>query len=183
MSAWTAEEDTLLKQYWRDGLSASQISGRMKGRTRNSVLGRLHRFPELAGGLPKRESTVRAPRVRTPRQPKAAKPPGALAGLVVRPQNGSSNHKVFAKPKLAVVTPVPYEPRGDKPGIIEIGGFGKECRWPIGDPCTEDFHFCGGKVTREGSPYCDHHRQEAYQPLQRSGKPFLDLQAKQRSTG
>jgi GcrA cell cycle regulator len=39
------------------------------------------------------------------------------------------------------------------------------CRWPIGDPTEEDFHFCGRK--KEGSvPYCEHHARMAYQPVQ-----------------
>ena len=35
------------------------------------------------------------------------------------------------------------------------------CRWPIGDPTDEDFHFCG-EQTVTGKPYCLHHCQEAY---------------------
>ena len=35
------------------------------------------------------------------------------------------------------------------------------CRWPIGDPKDEDFHFCG-EPTVTGKPYCLAHCQEAY---------------------
>ena len=35
------------------------------------------------------------------------------------------------------------------------------CRWPIGDPKDEDFHFCG-EPTVTGKPYCLVHCQEAY---------------------
>ena len=35
------------------------------------------------------------------------------------------------------------------------------CRWPIGDPKDEDFHFCG-EQTVTGKPYCLQHCQEAY---------------------
>ncbi len=35
------------------------------------------------------------------------------------------------------------------------------CRWPIGDPKDEDFHFCG-EQTVTGKPYCLAHCQEAY---------------------
>jgi len=39
------------------------------------------------------------------------------------------------------------------------------CRWPIGDPQTEEFHFCTrNKVP--GLPYCEHHARRAYQPPQ-----------------
>ncbi|MDP6343473.1 MAG: GcrA family cell cycle regulator [Alphaproteobacteria bacterium] len=44
------------------------------------------------------------------------------------------------------------------------------CRWPIGDPGDEDFHFCGSKST-VGQPYCDYHAAMAYQPAQtKSGR-------------
>lgn len=35
------------------------------------------------------------------------------------------------------------------------------CRWPIGDPTDEDFHFCG-KNTAVGKPYCPEHCKMAY---------------------
>ena len=35
------------------------------------------------------------------------------------------------------------------------------CRWPIGDPKDEDFHFCG-EPTVTGKPYCLVHCLEAY---------------------
>jgi GcrA cell cycle regulator len=35
------------------------------------------------------------------------------------------------------------------------------CHWPIGDPCDEDFHFCG-KQTMTGKPYCTEHCKLAY---------------------
>ena len=35
------------------------------------------------------------------------------------------------------------------------------CRWPIGDPKDDDFHFCG-EQTVTGKPYCLAHCQEAY---------------------
>jgi GcrA cell cycle regulator len=37
------------------------------------------------------------------------------------------------------------------------------CRWPIGDPSENEFHFCGRKP-RLGSPYCEAHARKAYQP-------------------
>ncbi len=35
------------------------------------------------------------------------------------------------------------------------------CRWPIGDPKDENFHFCGKKV-RIGQTYCEEHAAIAY---------------------
>ena len=37
-----------------------------------------------------------------------------------------------------------------------------QCRWPIGDPDSENFHFCGEQVF-SGKPYCYEHCLQAYQ--------------------
>ena len=43
------------------------------------------------------------------------------------------------------------------------------CRWPIGDPQHEDFHFCNrNKVP--GLPYCEFHAKRAFQPPQAKRK-------------
>jgi GcrA cell cycle regulator len=39
------------------------------------------------------------------------------------------------------------------------------CRWPIGDPAENEFHFCG-RNPKPGSPYCEAHARKAYQPQQ-----------------
>lgn len=35
------------------------------------------------------------------------------------------------------------------------------CRWPVGDPQSKDFHFCGRSRT-VGLPYCEAHSARAY---------------------
>jgi GcrA cell cycle regulator len=37
------------------------------------------------------------------------------------------------------------------------------CRWPLGDPTTPDFRFCGARSIT-GLPYCTYHARVAYQP-------------------
>jgi GcrA cell cycle regulator len=37
------------------------------------------------------------------------------------------------------------------------------CKWPIGDPLQEDFHFCGND-SAENAPYCTYHSRLAFQP-------------------
>ncbi len=37
-----------------------------------------------------------------------------------------------------------------------------QCRWPIGDPDSDNFHFCGEQVF-SGKPYCYEHCRQAYQ--------------------
>jgi GcrA cell cycle regulator len=37
------------------------------------------------------------------------------------------------------------------------------CRFPLGDPTSPEFRFCGAQAIT-GVPYCAHHAQIAYQP-------------------
>lgn len=43
------------------------------------------------------------------------------------------------------------------------------CKWPVGDPKHQDFHFCG-KTSLAGLPYCAEHAAMAYQPTGSSKK-------------
>jgi len=38
-----------------------------------------------------------------------------------------------------------------------------DCRWPIGEPRQEDFHFCG-KPRLADRPFCEPHWRMAFQP-------------------
>jgi GcrA cell cycle regulator len=40
----------------------------------------------------------------------------------------------------------------------------RTCKWPIGDPATPDFWFCG-LPTQQGKPYCEAHVGVAFQPM------------------
>ena len=40
----------------------------------------------------------------------------------------------------------------------------RTCKWPVGDPATEDFWFCGLPV-QPGKPYCEAHVSVAFQPM------------------
>ena len=40
------------------------------------------------------------------------------------------------------------------------------CRWPVGDPSSAEFRYCGGKAPIDEGPYCKHHSRMAYQPTQ-----------------
>jgi len=42
----------------------------------------------------------------------------------------------------------------------------RTCKWPIGDPATSDFHYCGCPP-QSGRPYCDAHDRMSYQTASR----------------
>jgi len=53
-------------------------------------------------------------------------------------------------------------PIGQRCSLLELSDC--RCRWPIGDPGTADFFFCGGKPVAD-LPYCAYHARIAYQPV------------------
>jgi GcrA cell cycle regulator len=47
-----------------------------------------------------------------------------------------------------------------------------DCRWPIGDPRTDDFHFCGARKV-DGASYCAYHlNASAYEPREGVAAPY-----------
>ncbi|MFN4193990.1 MAG: GcrA family cell cycle regulator [Tabrizicola sp.] len=54
------------------------------------------------------------------------------------------------------------EKRARKLSLMELTE--RTCKWPIGDPATEDFWFCG-LPSLPGKPYCEAHVGVAFQPM------------------
>src|SRR5258708_16822240 len=52
-------------------------------------------------------------------------------------------------------------PIGQRRTLLELNE--QTCRWPIGDPSSTEFFFCGGQ-TITSLPYCAYHSRVAYQP-------------------
>lgn len=44
-----------------------------------------------------------------------------------------------------------------------------DCRWPVGDPRRDDFHFCGA-TKAVGRPYCEHHWNMSLQSRSQPGE-------------
>jgi GcrA cell cycle regulator len=159
--SWTDERVELLRKLWSDGLSASQVAAELgPGITRNAVIGKIHRL-----GLAERAKTASAPRPRaakTPRQTAAA--PRASASHAVH----GNVALAFAPQALVVARAQPEEevviPMSERVTLMELRE--SMCRWPMGDPTTPEFRFCGGKSPVGGGPYCAHHARVAYQPAQ-----------------
>jgi GcrA cell cycle regulator len=54
----------------------------------------------------------------------------------------------------------------EEPGSATVLTLGAHmCKWPIGDPASDSFTFCGRRIG-EGS-YCTEHARLAYQPQQK----------------
>jgi len=166
---WTEERVELLKKLWADGLSASQIAGRLGDVTRNAVIGKVHRL-----GLAGRATTSRM---------RTARPRNRVAHLPLRPTrvqyrtNGNAALKpVYTpveKPAVALrVVPTVMPQQEDVPEPLRVSLLDLRedmCRWPIGDPQDENFCFCGHPKA-DGMPYCEHHGKVAFTPAARRKK-------------
>ena len=158
---WTDERVESLKKLWLDGISASQIAKQLGGVTRNAVIGKVHRL-----GLSGRA---------TPSQParptfKAPRPPRPVSAAPVMPRRVAATPAVAAPaavsaPHLPALPALP-----EAPGSATVLTLGAHmCKWPIGDPSTDEFTFCGKRAGDEG-PYCVEHARLAYQPHQAKKK-------------
>jgi GcrA cell cycle regulator len=162
---WTPERVEMLRKLWGDGHSASQIAGKLgQGVTRNAVIGKVHRL-NLAGRVTQtRPAAPRAPREsgRTQR-PHAPSMPQTAGTSALKPILRAEAHPRLlnlAEPKPLRLVDLPKDGR-----ITILHLSDKTCRWPSGDPGTEEFCFCG-HTPRENSPYCEYHSRIAYQPAQ-----------------
>ena len=160
---WTEERVELLKKLWQDGLSASQIAAELGGVTRNAVIGKVHRLGLSGRGQPtssiKRQRRAAAPVARQPRQAIS------VGNLALQPEVETVSEPQF-RPRRDVVVPIA------KRLTIEMLTE-RTCKWPIGDPGKEDFHFCGND-SLDGVPYCEYHSGVAYQapdPRRRVRRP------------
>lgn len=157
--SWNDERVELLKKLWGEGLSASQIAGRIGGVTRNAVIGKVHRL-----GLSGRATTSRM-KTHRPRQRMAAnaKRPAQRPRFA---QVGNPALRALYQPEAEPFVPsveelvIPLAERKTIQTLVECS-----CRWPIGDPQMADFHFCG-KNKVPGLPYCEFHARRAFQPPQ-----------------
>jgi GcrA cell cycle regulator len=147
LPGWSEDRVERLKVLWADGLSASQVAKQLGGVTRNAVIGKVHRLGlagRAAGGRIARPRQAPSPRPRRPVAPRAAPRGPMIAALVAAPA-----------------------PEG--PGLIASMSelCGHVCKWPIGDPKSADFSFCG-RPTDSAGPYCAGHGAAAFRPGKRA---------------
>ncbi len=178
-TGWTEERVELLKKLWLEGLSASQIAGVLgEGVTRNAVIGKVHRL-KLTGRAKPASS---APRTRTaPRTPSVRRistgPSRSSSGIASMmksrtmgpaPMHGATALKMDPEYETeAYVAPQVQElyiPEDQRLNLLQLNEH--TCKWPIGDPLTPDFYFCG-QHSEEGKPYCEFHSRRAYHQLEK----------------
>jgi GcrA cell cycle regulator len=180
--SWTDERVELLKKMWAEGQSASQIAKELGGVTRNAVIGKVHRLglsnragsgvgneaePEKPAAQPdaKPEPRPKPQLVKSGSEPAEERPAPAapavrkpfVAGQPLPPQPSANE---ISPEALASVREV--EKKARKLTLMELTE--RTCKWPIGDPATDDFWFCG-LAAQPGKPYCEAHVGVAFQPM------------------
>jgi GcrA cell cycle regulator len=188
--SWTDDRVEILKKMWGEGQSASQIAKELGGVTRNAVIGKVHRLGlsnrTTAGAAAKAEPKAKA----APKVPAKAKPAApvepevktndhkpdlktepAISPNAVRPPRNQiipAGQPLPPQPSANEISPEALakvneiEKKAKKLSLMELTE--RTCKWPVGDPATEDFWFCGLPV-KQGKPYCEAHVGVAFQPM------------------
>jgi GcrA cell cycle regulator len=166
--SWNEQKIQMLRDMWGNGYSASEIAKRLGGMTRNAVIGKAHRLK-----LSSRPSPIR-------REDEGGL--GIGSGVSVMPSIKSPRKRVMLRPLPSVPLPATtkglpnretsfrsLEPAKRVEGIAVTKAGDRHCRWPVGDPRSPDFRFCGC-TAHEGLPYCVDHARVAYQNIGRKSR-------------
>ncbi len=165
---WSDDRVEQLKKLWESGLSASQIAAELGNVTRNAVIGKVHRL-----GLSGR---AKAPSTAAPRQRKAR--PAQHMMRVARPVsrgNTALAHAFETELEPDRIANDKWVRLSQRLSLLELNE--ATCHWPVGDPSSPEFFFCGGKALG-GLPYCAHHSRIAYQPAADRRRPSNKPQIK-----
>ena len=154
---WTPEAIEDLKKLAREGKSASHIAASLGVASRNAVIGKASRMGVKLGGGERGPGTRKAVAGRPQRASAPSTRPtphGALAGDPrVKPVEGRAAWAI---------------------GEVEIGEMRRlrfedirefACRWPLGDPRSGEFAYCGLTPAKSQS-YCAGHCRMAYRAPQ-----------------
>ena len=198
--AWSDERVAILKKMWLEGSSASEIAKELGNITRNAVIGKVHRLGmsnrdtnNLKSGSTTSTAKKSVRRGRPPKVNKEEKKKGRphklkdfedfTGTLDVKEKSTTSSAKEIGldenKTKVAsdlseetLQNILKVEMKSKKISLMELTE--RTCKWPIGDPATDTFWFCGHE-SEPGKPYCKTHISIAFQPItqRRSRKETL----------
>jgi GcrA cell cycle regulator len=143
---WNDDTVAKLRQLWDEGHSTAEI-GRHLGVSKNAVVGKAHRLD-----LPSREPPIKRTGLGTPPpRPRRLSVP-KLADIM----------PLQACTPAAAIRPDSMPTKGPAPERRTRSPVGRApCCWPLGDPGTASFRFCG-HMALIGKPYCEEHCRVAY---------------------
>lgn len=166
-SPWTDERCDKLRNLWAEGVSCSQIAADLGGGiSRNGVIGKVHRL-----GLGGHAKKAYAPRAKPARPIQRNK----MTRYVAPPRtNAEREQEAEFERALDMNTVADADiPIKQRKTLAELND--DHCRWPVGDPGTPAFFFCGA-TPRPEKPYCAAHCARAYasNPMPRRVYPFTE---------
>lgn len=171
--AWTDEMVEDLKKMWHEGLTTGEIGKRLNV-SKNSIVGKVHRLG-LSGRpspIKKKENSENSVKP-APVKEKEAKPvKEEKAPVKVKAEKTEKIEEHVKEERVKTAQEEKDEKIATAKGEARFEAYkqGKTmltdldnhtCRWPIGDPKDENFHFCGKKV-KIGQTYCEEHSGIAY---------------------
>ena len=184
--AWTDKMVDDLKKMWKEGLTTGEIGKRL-GVSKNSIVGKVHRLGLSGRPSPIKKKTDDSKENSAPRnvekktvapvekKPAAEKQKAAEAIKESRqaaPTSAAKEEQAHPEKKSqapseehladAFSFKADLKKSGAQKGktmLVDLDNH--TCRWPIGDPKDENFHFCGKKV-KIGQTYCEEHAAIAY---------------------
>ncbi len=191
--SWSEERVEVLTKMWLDGKSASEIAKELGEITRNAVIGKVHRLglsnrdiKSLKGdtgsnevkkvqkrGRPRKNQTI-VDGQKSSRDTKRAKlnlSMGITNKKTEKKEASKGSSEATDSESLGVVSDlseetlkslIDIESKSKKISLMELTE--RTCKWPIGDPATEKFWFCGHE-SESGKPYCKTHISIAFQQL------------------
>ena len=148
-NTWTAERIAQLRQCVVTGLTCSEIAAEI-GVSRNAVIGKIHRLGLSTGrpaGAPAQSCPPRAGRPRAPSQRRLLK-----IACLESPDGGE-----------VIVLGTAVE-SAHPCALTELAE--RTCRWPLGDPMSDNFAYCGNDAIN-GFTYCVGHARMAYRSANR----------------
>ena len=189
--AWSDERVAILKKMWLEGNSASEIAKVLGNITRNAVIGKVHRLGlsnrdanASKSGTITSKVTKGVKRGRPPKKidkevkkrgrPQKLKEPRdfpeitddknkSATSIGNETRSSDSNLKVVSDlSEETLKNLLKVEMKAKKISLMELTE--RTCKWPIGDPATETFWFCGHE-SEPGKPYCKTHISIAFQPI------------------
>jgi GcrA cell cycle regulator len=162
VETWTKEQVDFAIDLWRQGVSGSIIGARL-GRSRCSVLGKLHRMKATAA-RPTRVQRPNSTRIaRKERHKKriaaelAARPVSPLAKLMAEPWTPRQD--------------MPVVPISEQRTLLDLRD--DQCRWPMTD-APPHLH-CARSPRVPGSSYCEGHLIAAHSNMPPRGMPRPDF--------
>lgn len=134
---WTGDEDDKLRDLLHSGATYLQAA-KILNRSRNSIAGRASRLGIHAAVTDRPKKSIKRKKTVEPKVPEVVEPV-----IVVRRTNNNQKSGTAGE------------------AILKLGPY--DCRWPIGDPLSNNFHYCG-EYAEPGQPYCETHRKLAAAP-------------------